>query len=182
MLSHPFKALHPVFIDTYKLIFREWCDQLAYGWISSWARCFMFSTFVHWAFQRGSDHSEMDLNCKLGQGFAGFCCSKSCLTFSAVVRSYIVQMDHNAWKRFPRTLLTDAFHQIRNNRFDKEEWLKFHAFRNIQQTFDPCTTPNNRNETFFGLIFCFGISGRSSGFAVRHKWWKYSEKTAFLPC
>jgi hypothetical protein len=84
---------------------------------------------------------------------SGFCCSKSCLTFSAVVRSGIVQMDHNASKRFPPTVLTDAFHQIPNNWFDKEDDIVFHAFRHMQQTFDPCATSNNRNEELFGLHF-----------------------------
>jgi hypothetical protein len=73
------------------------------------------------------------------------------------VRLCIVQMSHNASKSFPLTLLTDVFHQIRNNRFDKEGCIIFRAFRNIQQTFDPCATPNNRNEALFGLHFLLVI-------------------------
>jgi hypothetical protein len=113
----------------------------------------MFPTFVPRAFQRGRSHSETDMDCKWAKDSTGFYCSQSCLTFSAVVRSCIVQMDHNASKRFQPTLVTDVFHQIRNNRFDKEGCIIFHAFRNRQQTFDPCATPNNRNEALFGLNF-----------------------------
>jgi hypothetical protein len=61
------------------------------------------------------------------------------------------------------------FYQIRNNRFDKEGCVMFHAFRNIEQTFDPCATLNNRNEALFRLNFCPGNSVTSSGVATRHE-------------
>jgi hypothetical protein len=88
-----------------------------------------------------------------GNDSIGFCHSKSCLTFSSVVRPCILQMDHNASKRLPPTLLTYIFRQIWNNRFGKEGCIIFHAFRNIKQTFNACATPNNRYEAIFGLNF-----------------------------
>jgi hypothetical protein len=101
----------------------------------------------------------MDLDRKLGHGSTGHCCDKNCLTFSAVVPSCIVQADHNASRRFPPT---DVFDQTRNNQFDKEGYIIFHAFQNIQQTFNPCATPNKRNDTHFGLDFF------ASEFQARH--------------
>jgi hypothetical protein len=110
----------------------------------------------------------MDLDCKLGRGFDGPCCSRRCLTFSVVVWSCIIQMDHNASKRLPPTLLIDGFPEIRNSRLNKEYCI-FHAFRNIQQIFDPFVTLDNQNEAFFELIFCFGISGTLSGWTTQHE-------------
>jgi hypothetical protein len=69
------------------------------------ASCLIFSTFVPWAFQRGRSHSEIDKEIwtvAWGGDSMGFRYSKSCLSFCAVVRSYIVQMDHDASERFPR--------------------------------------------------------------------------------
>jgi hypothetical protein len=78
-------------------------------------------------------------------------------------------MDHNASKRFPPIRLMDVFHQIRNNRFDKEGGMIAHAFRNMPQTFVSPATPNNRNEALSDSTFCFGISGTSSGFAAQRE-------------
>jgi hypothetical protein len=71
-------------------------------------------------------------------------------------------MDHNVSKCFPPIRLTDVFHQIRNNQFDKEGYIIFHVFRNIQQTFGPCASPNNRKEVLFGSNFF------ASEFQARH--------------
>jgi hypothetical protein len=100
---------------------------------------------------------------------------------SAVVRSCIVQMDHNDLKTFPPTLLTDVFHQIRNNGFDKESCLIFHAFRNIQQTFDPSVTPNNRNEALFGLNFMLQNFGHVLWICGPARIMKIVKKTSFCP-
>jgi hypothetical protein len=127
MLNHPVEALHPVFIDIDKLIFQEWCDQYTYGknqsiWRAVWCSRHSFR-----------EHSKEEVTrrwiCVVswGRDSTDFCCSQSCLTFSAVMRSCIAQMDHNAWKCFLPTLPTDVFHQLRNNRFDKEGHIILHG-------------------------------------------------------
>jgi hypothetical protein len=181
--NHPAEVLHLVFINTHKLIFREWCDQLTYDrnqfiWRAAW--CSRHSFLERSKKEEVTRKSIWTVS--WGRNSTGFCCRKSCLTFAAVVRPGTIQMDHNSSKSFLRTLLTDVFQQIRNNRFDKEGCIVFHAFRNIQQTFDHCATLNNQNEALFGLNLCFGISCTSSGFAAQHEWWKYSKEPAFVRC
>jgi hypothetical protein len=178
MLNHPVEALHAVFIDTYKLIFREGWDQFTYGRNQ-------FICRAVWCSRRSFlEHSKEEVTRRpiwtvsWGRDSTGFVAVRAASLFLLLC---IVQMDHNTSKHFPPTVLTDVFHQIRNNRFDKVGCIIFHVFRNIQQIFNPCTTPNNRNKTLFSLTFCFGISDASSGFAAQQDWWKYFKRTSFRP-
>jgi hypothetical protein len=126
MLNHAVEALYPVFIDVYKLIFGERCDQFTYGRNQfTWRAvcCSRHSFLEH--FKKEEVTRRKIWAVSWGRDSTGSCCSQGCLSFSAGVRSCIIQMDHNASKRFPPTLLTDVFHQIRNNRFDKEGHIGF---------------------------------------------------------
>jgi hypothetical protein len=61
-------------------------------------------------------------------------------------------MDHNASKCFRSTLLTDEFHQIRNNRFEKKVGLYFMLLGTYNRFLIP-VLPNNRNQALFELNF-----------------------------
>jgi hypothetical protein len=142
----------------------------------------MFPTFAPLAFQKGRSPSEIDMGCKLGQEFDRLLLQEELPQFFAVVRLCIVQMDHNASKRFPPTLLTDAFHQVRNDRFDKEGCILFHAFRNIQHNFHPCATLNNRNEALFGLTFASKFWARHLDLRPSTNDGNIQKEPVFVPC
>jgi hypothetical protein len=82
MLNYPVEVLHPVFIETYNLIFRDICDQFTYGrnhfiWRAGWGSRYLF--LEH--FKEEEVSRRWIWTVSWSRDSTGFCCSKGYLTF-----------------------------------------------------------------------------------------------------